>query len=417
MTMAYKTDKSIGYHWQAKRVVPGGLQNNFLHEDGVPVLYFKRGNGSRLWDVDGNEYLDFDGKHGSQFLGHRNEKYSALLQDQIGQVLSVDWASISNKACYYLQRYIPCCDFVRFSLSGTEAISNAVRLAKAYTQKNIIIKFHGHYHGSSDLMLYDDRVKTIAWNSLEALEDCVNSAGNQVAAIIMEPVCMSSGGVMVEQTYLQLLQQFCHQKNILLIFDEVITGIRTNIGGMQAALGITPDIAVFSKGLGNGVPISAICAKREIMQLYKDKKVVHGGTYNGYPLGLAAVCATFDILTNNEANEYKHLHERAEKMKDILILHAKHCNLPLSIQGTDNSYSINCSAQPVKKYAQWTKTLIKKNTILRACMQDYGILLAPVSRLYPNIALTDNDLDFLDNKAPLAFRQAVRIINKLGVNS
>ena len=417
MIMAYKTDKSIEYHRQAMNVVPSGLQNNFLHTDGIPVLYFTRGNGSRIWDVDGNEYLDFDGKHGSQFLGHGNEKYLASLQDQMGQVLSVDWVSISNKACYYLQRFIPCCDFVRFSLSGTEAISNAARLAKAYTEKPIIIKFHGHYHGSSDLMLHGEQVKTIAWNSLKELEDCVNSEGNQVAAIIMEPVCMSSGGIMVDHSYLHVLRQFCHQKNILLIFDEVITGIRTHIGGMQVALGITPDIAVFSKSLGNGIPISAICAKQEIMQLYIDKKVIHGGTYNGYPLGLAAVCATFDILTSDEANEYKHLHERAEKMKNLLIFHAKHCDLPLSIQGADNSYTINCSTQPVKEYSQWTKTLIKKNTILRACMQDHGILLAPVSRIYPNIAFTDNDLDFINNKVPLAFRQAVRIINKLGVNS
>ncbi len=395
-------------------LLPGGTHSNFLHEDYLNRIVFKRGKGCKLWDIDDNEYLDLDNKFGSQLLGHNNAVYIDFLNRQLNTVLSVSNIPLDIVACEYLKKHIPCCEMVRFSLSGTSAMEHAVLLAQAYTKCNHIVIFQGHYHGFTNGFTFkrDPCLHILPWNSVSAFDTYLLQHKEYTAAVIMEPLCMSSGGISVDQSYLKYIKNKCAEHGIIFIMDEVITGLRTGLGGLQKKYGVVPDLCVISKCLGNGIPISALCGRRKIMQLYAENKVVFSGTYNGYPLGLAALVATFKVLDNDPERLYsqtsKRSHAAAELFKSIAIKYG----LELTVQGEDNCYAINLRNTPLTDYSGWTSSLIRNNSILRGCLQRYGILLSPVLRMYPSIAFDENSLDFLESRLHPALKETKSILKK-----
>lgn len=410
---AYKTNRSLSMHQERMRFLPAGRHSNYLNEDTISELTFLCGCGSRLWDADHNEYLDLCGRQGAQFLGHSHPDFTQIVTRSFDSVLSVSHTPLDTEVCSYLQEHVPCCEKVRFGLSGSETILNAIRLARAYTGKKIILKFKGHYHGSSDALLYadDESLYQITWNSMEQLEGFYRTHPD-IAAIITEPLCMSSGGVPAQPEYLNELRSFCTSLGILLIFDEVITGVRTGLGGLQAKYAVTPDLCVYAKGISNGIPISALMGKNEIMQLYEVHQVVQGGTHNGHQLGLAAVKATFQIILGMSRFTFSAYEKRCQILCNLLIAAGEKAGVPVSVQGEPGCYAVNCSTQKLTEIAQWSPELIRKNAILRCCLQRYGILMATVCRAYPNLMLTDNDLDFLEAHSAAAFSEAKKILNK-----
>jgi glutamate-1-semialdehyde 2,1-aminomutase len=200
----------------------------------------------------------------------------------------------------------------------------------------------------------------------------------------------------------------------VLIFDEVVTGIRVGLGGAQTFFGITPDLGVFGKCIGGGgVPLSALAGKRDIMQLYEKNIVVHGGTFNGYPLGMAALKATFDILTSDPEGFYNNMSDCMNQIHSIFREEAYNVNLDLIIQGPPTCASFHCTDGEIHHYNEFTNNIITFNGIIRDQMGAYGILVSHMSRLYPNISINSDDVNFFRERIRPALQEAKIVIDRI----
>ena len=295
---------------RAKKVLAGGVSSEFRKYNHPHALFYTHGKGSRVYDVDGNEYLDFTLSQGPLILGHSHphvihsvREYSEPGQLFAGQHLKeIELAEKINK-------HISSAELMRFCLDGSEAVQTAFRVARAKTGKQKFVRFEGHYHGWLDNVCYGlsgaserelgDRTSPnkipwtnglstgsaeefiiLPWNDLSLVQSTVQKFGNEIAGIITEPVMCNHGCIVPVPGFLEGLRALCSDQNIALIFDEVITGFRLGLGGAQAYFQVTPDLSVFAKALASGYPISAIVGKKEWMQLVTDGKVIHAGTMN-----------------------------------------------------------------------------------------------------------------------------------------
>ncbi|MCQ1531104.1 aspartate aminotransferase family protein [Lutispora saccharofermentans] len=443
----YFINKSKAYNDNLREILPCGYHYNFrMSERKIPV-HFTKGQGSRLWDIDGNEYLDLYCKSGAMILGHCNEAFNRALKEQIDKVLGVDLCDIDNEACKLLSKYIPSAEMIRFGLSGTEMIQNALRIARAYTNKNRFLRFEGHFHGNADNVLggstenYDnpipidkgdgfsstegravrvleDQSYLIPWNNIVILDKVIEHHGDEIAAIILEPICINGGSIYPAKGYLEHVREICDENDIVLIFDEVITGIRIGLGGAQGILNVLPDLTIMGKCIsGGGIPISALMGRRKIMELYDNGRVIHAGTFNGYPLGLAAICETIKILEKDGGQSYKQMNHYAEQLHLSLIKEANNAGLDMIVQGPRSCASYHCRDSAVNSSSEIDSILHAKNTIIRQQLAQYGIIIAPLSRMYTNIGLNEKDVEFFNERIPHALRDAKilidRVINKI----
>jgi glutamate-1-semialdehyde 2,1-aminomutase len=444
----YKTAKSLEYNRMLATILPGGVHYNFHLTESDFVAHFVRGKGSRLWDMDGNEYLDLHAKFGALILGHANEYYVGALKKCLEGALTIDLGTLELDVCRLINRYVPCAEMVRFGLSGTEIIQNALRLSRAYTKKNRFIRFDGHYHGNADNLLGGSRYNQdwpipedrgpdlvvgtegrarnilaeqsfiLPWNDIQVLEETIGKYGDDIAAIIMEPICVNSGSVLPRPGYLEEVRELCNKHGIVLIFDEVITGFRVGLGGAQAFLKVIPDLAVFAKCIsGGGVPVSALVGKREIMQLYASKRVIHAGTFNGYVLGLAAIKATLEILGRDGGKCYDEMCKQAKKIHAVMLAEARAIGLPLVIQGHPACASFHYGESEVETTGAISNELYTNNVIIKKQLACYGILVTGLSRIYPNISMTDEDVDFFKERVGYGLKDAQVIIGRLAARS
>lgn len=332
-------EKSERLYKQALDVLPLGVSSNARLWRGVcPVytpcsIFIKSARGSHIWDVDGNEYIDYRLGFGPVILGHSYPKVHRRVHqiDEDGLVFALSHQleiSVAKK----IREMVPCAEMIRFSNSGTEATMHALRIARAYTGRDRVLKFEGHYHGAHDYLLFSvdpgfeeleekkdepipasagipDPIRylilTLPWNDFEAVENAVKKHSKEIAAIITEPVMGNCCAIPPKEGYLKFLRELCDQYDIVLIFDEVKTGFRLGRGGAQKLFGVTPDLATFAKSLGNGYPIACIAGKRDIMANIGPHRVLHGGTYSGNPVSLAASDATLDELKKDRV--FSHL--------------------------------------------------------------------------------------------------------------
>lgn len=426
-----------------KKLLPGGVHHNFGKKNNKGQICFAKGKKSRLWDLDGNEYLDLNAKFGAMILGHNPPYYNKALKDCIDEVLAVDMTYLSREVCEILKNNIPYCEMVRFGLSGTEMVGNALRLARAYTGKNRFLRFEGHFHGTGDSMIggvtddYESPVPKdsgigafttlgraelaletqsflIPWNNYDLLKRTIDKYKEEIAAVIMEPICVNGGSILPTPEYLNGLRTLCTDNNIVLIFDELITGIRLGLGGAQTYYGVTPDISIWGKSISNGsAPVSVLMGKKEIMKMYEDAKVIHGGTYNGYPLGLAAIKATCNTLGESSIDHYRNMDIYGEKIHAEFLSAAKEVGLDMVIQGPRTCASYHCSKHPIESHKELTDELVAKNGIIRECLLSYGILVSSISRIYTNITLDDDDVEFFKNRIGYALEDAQMIIKRL----
>lgn len=420
--------KSAKYFRQLSQYLAGGVHYNF---HGFPLKHLSKlithGKGSRVWDGDGREYLDLYGKFGAMFLGHGHERYNQRLKECIDQITVVDSSGLEYEAARRLQEVVPAADLVRFSLSGTEAVQNAIRLARAFTGKSKIVRFYGHYHGNADntmggkatnfqtphpedyvgdLFYTEGRAKNVfrdqmyitTWNETSLLEVLLEEHQSEIAAVLMEPICVNGGGILPKANYLSEVAELCRQHGVLLIFDEVITGIRCGLGGAQAIYGVTPDITVYGKAVGGGaVPVSAIMGRREVMDVYTEFRAVHGGTFNGYPLGMAAILATLDVL-EAEDDYFSTISQSADRIAKAFLDAAADHGVPLAIQGPPTGLTFHISQSPLDSSLQFTKTQLKKNMLLNIVALEHGIMFSPVSRMYSNLQLCEADVVFFQER-------------------
>lgn len=417
-----------------KEMLPGGCHFNFHGTKMVQNIIYSNAEGSRIWDVDGNEYLDLYAKSGTMILGHCNKVLNSRINNALEHIVSVNDTETTERVLEKIRKCIPSMEMIRFGLSGSEVIQNALRLARAYTGKQKIVRFHGHFHGSGDNVLgnlftneyqpYDDLTEAnstegrfegalnetliLPWNNITILEKILKDRSGEIAALLMEPIMVNNGSIMPSADYMKQVRRLCDMYNVLLIYDEVITGFRVGLGGAQGMFDIVPDITVVGKAISNGViPVSAFGGKREIMVLYKEQRVAHLGTYNGYPLAMEAIDATLEQLMNDAV--YKNMKEFAIEIKKIMENTAHKMQIPLSVQGPELCMSYHFTKEKVKEYKIDKREVAKKAFFYSNCLS-YGILFAAPSRLYLNTAMNENDIAFFEERIYEAFKDSQNIL-------
>lgn len=317
-------DKSAATIAKNSQWMSGGVNSNFRLNISPTPLVFERGEGPYLFDVDGNRLIDYYLGMGPMILGHKPQAMVDAVKAQIDDgILFGGQSAIEAEAARLVCEMVPSAERMRFGSSGSEVDQAAIRLARAATGKEKIIKFEGHYHGWFDNVLWStapslnaagpadapipvagskgqlpDTAETLVvlpWNNLELLE--ARLAEGDIAGVIMEAAMCNAGAVHPQPGYLEGVREACTRHGVILIFDEVITGFRLAPGGAQQLFGVTPDLSTFGKAIANGFPVAAIAGKAELMDMFVGGGVVHGGTYNAQPIAMAATAAALKSLT------------------------------------------------------------------------------------------------------------------------
>ena len=302
--------KSIALYERTRKHLAGGVSSNVRYASTPVPLFFARGEGARLYDVDGNVHIDYVLGNGPAILGHAPKPVidavaASLTDGQLFAAQNPRETELAERLC----RLLPSAEVVRFATSGTEAVLMAMRLARAFTGRNRILKFEGHYHGWSDQAYISTRpslneagpadepvpvagspgmppsvlddVAVAGWNDLNALAHAFERYPGQIAGVIMEPIMVNGGAILPQPGYLAGVRDLCRAKGALFICDEVITGFRVGLGGAQARLGVSADLSVYAKAVAAGFPLAMVAGRRDVMDILLDKGVMHGGTYNG----------------------------------------------------------------------------------------------------------------------------------------
>jgi glutamate-1-semialdehyde 2,1-aminomutase len=341
-------------------------------------LFVDRGEGAYLFDVDGNKYVDYLLGLGPMILGHRPPKVTAAVIEQIqkrGTVFALPTAAEAQLADKIV-RAVPSVEQVRLCNTGTEAVIYALRLARAFTGREKVIRFEGMYHGFSDAVYWskhpaieeagpDDRpiavpqgpglsmaagehLIILPWNDAEALRAAVAREGDAIAAILTEPVMCNTGCILPQDGYLQAMRDIADSRGIVLIYDEVITGFRLGYGGAQSMYGIRPDITVFAKGLGGGFPVAALGGRRDIMSLVANGTVSMAGTYSANGIAVAAANAALDELSG--PGKFEALFARCARLYEGLArIFARHA-LPARVVGLGPVSQVWFADRPIRNY-------------------------------------------------------------------
>ncbi len=333
------TERSKQLFERACEIIPGGVYSPIR---GVPAfdpypIFFNHGDGSHIWDSDGNKYLDYVLSLGPLIHGHRPPKIFKAVMEQMEKGTMAGMPTETGiKLAEKIHQVVPNAEMVRVANTGLEATLHAIRYARGFTGKDKIIKFEGGYHGAHDYVLasiHADRGPESApytvpeswgipeeslkntiilpWNNLDVLEKTIKRRAGEIAAVISEPILMNIGTVLPEEGYLEGMRELTEEYDIVMIMDEVISGFRLALGGAQEYYNIKADLATFAKALGAGFPIAAITGKKEIMEIVGSGKIAHFGTYGGNPLCLAAAYAS---ITELEAGGSTHLAKIGNKL-------------------------------------------------------------------------------------------------------
>ena len=412
---------------RALELMPGPHSNLPGYELFRPI-WLTHGKGAHLWDVDGNEYLDYMSGLGAGILGYGNPELLRAAKDQLDRMPHLDAARRHPEEILLAEKiiqHVPAAEKVRYLLSGTEAVQLVLRLARAYTKRNLFIRFDGHYHGwvdnvfgggvdpnpagppyalyrEEDLFSSKGRDKAsekqsfkLVWNDIDLLERVLEQYGDQVALVIMEAINANGGSCYPRPGYLERVRELCDQYGIVLCFDEIITGFRVDLGGAQKVLGVTPDLTTFGKGVAGGVPLSVVAGKARIMDLCADRTVIGAGTFNGYPLGVAAGLATVSYLEKDDGIFYTNLVATQKRLTDglreIMTRHGRSWLLQ-DCPGVIMFYPVPIERAwnmgdwfPIADHALGER--------LRQLLFDNGVLILFRGRWFFNGAVTSEDVD------------------------
>ena len=399
--MSRAIDRSRSLMERAVKVIPGGVNSPvraFKSVEGTP-LFIERAEGAFVFDVDGNKYIDYVGSWGPMILGHA----SPIVREAVIAALEggTSFGAPTEREielAELLTRLYPSIEMVRMVNSGTEATMSAIRLARAFTKRNYVIKFNGCYHGHSDSLLVQagsgvatlgipgspgvpDQVAaftlSVEFNDLALLEESIKKVGSDnVAAIIVEPVIGNAGLIPPREGFLAGLRQICDRYKIVLIFDEVMTGFRVALGGAQARFGIKPDLTTLGKVIGGGLPVGAFGGKREIMeQLAPIGPVYQAGTLSGNPLAMAAGLAAVKYLIKE--NPYPTLEKLGGRFSSGLERTAKSVGIPLRASSVGSMIGFFFTDEPVRNYSDTKKCDVSRFKSFFHGMLAEGIYLAP----------------------------------------
>jgi len=358
----------------ARRYLPGGVDSpvRAFGAVGSTPRFIVKGKGSKIWDADGNRYTDYVGSWGPLILGHADRRIVAALTDAVGKGTSFGAVTeLETRLAVMISAAVPSMEMMRFVSSGTEATMSAIRLARAFTGRDRIIKFSGCYHGHSDSLLVSGgsgmatlgipdspgvttgtaRSTLVAgYNDLDTVRRLFAKYPDSIAAVIVEPIAANMGLVHPARGFLNGIHRLAKEHGALLIFDEVITGFRVAYGGAQALYKIRPDLTCLGKIIGGGLPVGAYGGRRDVMQMVAPSgKVYQAGTLSGNPLAMTAGIATLEILDNPSV--YRQLEENGVLLQDGLASAACDAGWPLSIAREGSLLTVFFSSERITDYA------------------------------------------------------------------
>jgi len=370
MDQEHSFDISGELYNRALNSLAGGVNSNVRLAETPHPLFYDKAKGSKIYDVDGNQYIDYVLGQGPMIFGHSPDfLLQAVTEASVSGQLFAGQHLLELEAAEAVKSLVPNAELVRFASSGTEAVEAAFRLARAYTQRNVIIKFEGHYHGWSDSVLFNTAAPLkplnndifpdpepmsrgvadhsesgliiLPWNNFEAINTVFEQRGDEIAAVITEPIMCNTNCIMPKPGYLEHLKNSCDRNNSLLIFDEVITGFRVNSGGAQSFFGITPHLATFAKAAAGGFPVSILTGSKEIMSLIGTGTVMHGGTLNANVMSMAATKSSMEHLSDREIQTNQKLNDLGKKLMIGLQEINSRLEAGMLIQGPGSVFAVS----------------------------------------------------------------------------
>lgn len=402
----------------AKAVIPGGVNSPVRAFKAVNAepLFISRAKGSKIYDVEQREYIDFVGSWGPMILGHSNETILKSVEKAMHNGLSFGAPTeLEVQMAELITKMVPGIEMIRMVNSGTEAVMSSIRLARGYTKRDKIIKFEGCYHGHSDSMLVKagsgvltagipdsmgvpEKVAvdtlTAVYNDISSVEKLFAENKNEVSAVIVEPVAANMGVIAPKENFLRELSALCKKNGALLIFDEVITGFRLAKGGAQEFFGVTADIVTYGKIIGGGMPVGAYGGRREIMEYVAPVGGVYqAGTLSGNPVAMAAGLAQLQIL-DSTPEVYSHINEMAALLGDGMELLADKYRVPVTVNRVGSLLCAFFSKGPVTNYSKAKKSDTHAYASYFKSMLEKGIYLAPsqFEAMFVSAAHTRNDI-------------------------
>ncbi len=414
---------------RAQQRIPGGVNSPVRAFKSVNMtpLFITRAQGSKLYDADGNEFIDFVGSWGPMILGHAHIEVIRKLEETLlkgtsfgapteGEIL------LAEMVC----EAVPSVEMLRLVNSGSEAAMAVLRVARGYTGRDKIIKFEGCYHGSVDPLLvqagsgamtlgipdspgvpasFVEHTLQAKFNDLDSVIKLVEENSSKIAAVIIEPVAGNMGMIPPEHGFLQGLRDLCDREGILLIFDEVMSGFRVDYGGAQALFGVLPDMSIFGKIIGGGLPVGAYGGRQDIMlQVAPAGPVYQAGTLSGNPLAVAAGLSTLEIL--RKENPYPELGQKTSRLSGEFQSAAESAGVPLQTQAMGGMFGFFFSETPVRNYQDALNSDVERFTRFFRSMLNQGIYLAPSAfeSLFVSTAHSEQDLE----RTARAFRKALQ---------
>lgn len=403
---------------EAKKFIPGGVNSPvraFKSVGGTPV-FMKSGNGSKLTDVDGNEYIDYIGSWGPHLFGHNPPFIKEALLAAIENGTSFGAPTEAEvKMAKLITELVPSMEMVRMVNSGTEATMSAVRVARGYTGKNKFIKFEGCYHGHADYFLIKagsgaltfgvptspgvttgNAADTLVadFNNIDSIKSLINENKNEIAAVIIEPIAGNMGTVRASDEFIKELREICSVENIILIFDEVMTGFRVAKGGAQEILGITPDLSTFGKIIGGGLPVGAFGGKKEIMEFVSPVGPVYqAGTLSGNPLAMSAGYAMLNYIKENPS-VYSELEAKSKFLEDGFNENLKSLNKKFAFNRVGSMGTLFFTEKEVIDYNSAVSSDTKLYGKFFHEMLNRGIYLAPAQfeAFFVSLSHSEEDL-------------------------
>ncbi len=381
---------------RASAVSPGGVQGEGRSATPYP-LYMQRAQGSRIWDVDGNEYIDFHNSFGAVLLGHNDSRIRAAV------IRAMDEHGVSFSAANPLEvelaerliGMIPSAERVVFSCTGTEATFHAIRLARGFTGRERILKFEGNYHGWHDYVAWShhfatddtgdvptpvaasagipaairDLILVREYNDTAGVRDLLAREGDTIAAVIVEPIFHNAGVVMPDPGFLEGLREACDRSGTVLIFDEVITGFRHGPGGAQGALGVTPDLTTMGKALGNGFPISVLAGRADIMDHLGPKgDVLFAGTFAGHTLDVAAALACTEVVLDGALHD--HIRQLGRRLTGGIQAAIDAAGVPVQVLEMAGVWTVYFTDQPIRRFRDFARFAMDKNHPVQRAYRD-----------------------------------------------
>jgi len=420
--MAPGNSKQDDWIERARKVLPDGGLGNF-----DPSIIIREGRGSRVWDENGTEYVDYLIGSGPMLLGHGHPEVLDAVQSQLGKGLSFFANnSASIELAEEICKAVPCAEQVRYVTSGGEADMYALRLARAFTGRNKILKFEGGYHGMSAESLMSlapkhlanfpqavpdsagipesvrDQMVIAPFNDIETVRALLDEYGNDVAAVIVEPLQRI---IPAAPGFLAALRAECTARSIVLIFDEIVTGFRLAYGGAQELYEVTPDLCSLGKIVGGGFPLAAVAGRKDIMDHFdkaivgQEKFLYQSGTLAGNPVAAVAGLKTMEILRRDGC--YDKLRTTGQRLMDMISDVLNRDGHAHTLLGHSTLFDIGFTANPVSDYRSWLTADASKNAKFNSALRSKGVFKSP-GKLYPSLAITEEDLQLTEEALSFA---------------